>query len=539
MKRRLLAGLTASMLVLSLAACGGSSRPAQTTAAAAETAAATEATATEAAPAETQPQPAAEVSEATGGKILKTAASFAYPSLDVHTEYYGWYTSIYGLSEALFKIGPDMGLVPCLAESAETDGTVMTIKLQDAAAFSNGNPLTADMVIRNLQRLAEVNPRFAFLGDFDYEAVDDKTLTIDTKNPYPTLKNDLASPECGMIDLDATTDFDLDPVCTGPFVISEFIPSGDVTVTRNENYWGGDVILDGAVFYYMQEDQPKLMAMQSGELDCYNSIDSASLQIYLSDPASYKVVQIAGTRLQFYILNENRLDDKVREAINLIVDKDTIAAYQEGTVSPAVGPFLPSAAYGQVKVPAVDTDKAKALLEEDGYTLGSDGFYEKDGAKLHLNICYYAARNLDAIAILMQEQLNNCGIETELTVEEDPDATYIATGDFDIALYCMISDKAGDPLYFIDSTLAEGAYYDCGGFDDDECQAAIEQLRIEPDPAKRAELANKCIQIAIDDNAFGYVGLFNQTTVLKPGVSGFAEDIPFDFYGVDAKTNKQ
>ena len=119
MKRRLLAGLTASMLVLSLAACGGSSRPAQTTAAAAETAAATEAAATEAAPAETEAQPAAEASGATGGKILKTAASFAYPSLDVHTEYYGWYTSIYGLSEALFKIGPDMGLVPCLAESAE------------------------------------------------------------------------------------------------------------------------------------------------------------------------------------------------------------------------------------------------------------------------------------------------------------------------------------------------------------------------------------------------------------------------------------
>jgi len=536
MKKRFFAGLTAGMLALSLAACGGQSQPAQTTAAPA--AAETTAAAAETTAAETAEAPAADA-PAAGEKILRTAASFAYPSLDVHTEYYGWYTSIYGLSEALFRIGPDMGLVPCLAESAETEGNVMTIKLQEKAAFSNGNPLTAEMVIRNLQRLAEVNSRFAFLGDFTYEAVDDHTLTIDTGAPYPTLKNDLASPECGMIDLDATTDFDLDPICTGPFVIKEFIPSGDVTVARNENYWGGDVTLDGAVFYYMQEDQPKLMAMQSGEIDCYNSVDSASLQIYLSDPASYKVVQIAGTRLQFYILNENRLSDKVREAINLIVDKDAIAAYQEGTVSPAVGPFLPSAAYGQVTVPAPDPEKAKALLEEDGYAPGADGVWEKDGQKLHLNICYYAARNLDAIAILMQEQLQNNGFEVELTVEEDPDATYIATGDFDIALYCMISDKAGDPLYFLDSTLAEGSYYDCGGFDDDECQAAIEQLRIEPDPAKRAELANKAVQIAIDDNAFGYVGLFNQTTVLKPGVSGFAEDIPFDFYGVDAKTDKQ
>ncbi|MBQ9420850.1 MAG: ABC transporter substrate-binding protein [Lachnospiraceae bacterium] len=546
MRKQVLSAAVISFLMLTMAACG-SSQPVQTTAAAAETTAAAQeaaAAAAETTAAAAETTAAAETAAtseapAAGEKILKTAASFAYPSLDVHTEYYGWYTSIYGLSEALFKIGPDMGLVPCLAESAETEGNVMTIRLKEAAAFSNGNPLTAEMVIRNLQRLAEVNSRFAFLGNFEYAAVDDHTLTIDTKEPYPTLMNDLASPECGMIDLDATTDFDLDPVCTGPFVISSFVPSGDVTVKRNENYWGGDVTLDGAVFYYMQEDQPKLMAMQSGELDCYNSIDSASLQIYLSEPENYKVVQIAGTRLQFYILNENRLSDKVREAINLIVDKDAIAAYQEGTVSPAVGPFLPSAAYGQVTVPAVDPEKAKSLLEEDGYTLGADGIYEKDGEKLHLNICYYAARNLDAIAILMQEQLKNNGFDVELTVEEDPDATYIATGDFDIALYCMISDKAGDPLYFLDSTLAEGSYYDCGGFDDDECQAAIEQLRIEADPAKRAELANKAVQIAIDDNAFGYVGLFNQTTVLKPGVSGFAEDIPFDFYGVDAHTTKE
>ena len=324
-------------------------------------------------------------------------------------------------------------------------------------------------------------------------------------------------------------------ICAYAFAVSEQNADNGTIVTAPTC---GSCGVIPAVFYYMQEDQPKLMAMQSGELDCYNSIDSASLQIYLSDPASYNVVQIAGTRLQFYILNENRLDDKVREAINLTVDKDGIAAYQEGTVSPAVGPFLPTAAYGQVTVPSVDTEKAKQLLEEDGYTLGADGIYEKDGEKLSLNICYYAARNLDAIAILMQEQLKAIGIDSVLTVEEDPDATYISTGDFDVALYCMISDKAGDPLYFLDSTLAEGSYYDCGGFSDDECQAAIEQLRTEADPEVRAELANKAVQIAIDDNAFGYVGLFNQTTVLKPDVHGFAEDIPFDFYGVDAKTDK-
>ncbi len=478
-----------------------------------------------------------ESSQSSGSKILRTAASFAYPSIDVHKEYYGWYTSIYGVSEALFKMDENMSAEPCLASDAVADGSVWTITLNDNAAFSNGTALTADMVIRNLQRAARENERFAYLADFTMTVVDDKTFTIDTGDVYPTLRNELASPELGMIDLDATTDYDNAPVCTGPFVISSFQPEGDVEVVKNESYWGGDVALDGAVFYYMQEDDPKLLAMQSGEIDCYNSVSSAALAIYEQEPDKYNVVSIPGARLQFYILNENTLDDSVREAINLTVDKDKIAEYLSGTVSAAVGPFNTSAAYGKVSVPAVDTDRAKELLEADGYTLGADGFYEKNGEKLSINIKYYAARSLDTLALLIQEQLKAVGIDSVLGVEEDPDSTYIANSDFDLALYCMIADKSGDPLYYIDSVFSEGAYFDCGGFSDDTCEELIQELKYETDSDKRAALANEIVQIAIDDNGFGFVGLFNNTTVLRPGVSGFAEDIPFDFYGIDAETD--
>ena len=537
MKKKFLSVLLAATFAVSAAGCGTTTadpatvtpdrtqdaqaeQPAQTGDGTEETGAVTEPVAAEA-------------------KVLRAATSFAYGSLDVHKEYYGWYTSIYGVSEALFKMDENMSAAPCLAKDAVADGSVWTITLKDGVTFSNGTALTAEMVVKNLQRAAEVNERFAYLADFEITAVDDKTITIDTKDVYPTLRNDLASPELGMIDLDATTDFDNAPVCTGPFVITSFRPEGDVEVAKNENYWGGDVKLDGAIFYYMQEDDPKLLAMQSGEIDCYNSVSSAALAVYEQDPDNYHVVSIPGARLQFYFLNENTLDDSVREAINLTVDKDAIAAFLSGTVSPAVGPFNPSAAYGKVTVPAVDTDKAKEILEADGYTLGSDGFYEKDGERLTIRIKYYAARSLDTVALLIQEQLAAVGIDAELGVEEDPDATYLATGEFDLGLYCMIADKAGDPYYFINSVFAEGSYYDCSGFDDAQCEELIDELKNETDASKRAELANEIVQIVVDDNAYGFVGLFNSTTVLRPGVTGYAEDIPFDFYGVDADTDIQ
>ena len=479
------------------------------------------------------------LSLAEASKTLKLAESFAYPSLDTHKDYYGWYSSIYGVSETLFRVGNDLSIQPLLAEKSEVsdDGLTWTITLNANAAFSNGTPVTADMVVRNLQRLAEVNERFAYLSGFSIEAVDDKTLTITTPEIYPTMLSDITSPEMGVIDLDATTDFDSNPIGTGPFVVKAFEPEGTVEVVKNNAYWNGEVKLDGAVFYYLQDDESKLMAMQSGEIDGYTSVTAAAKAIYAAEPDRYVLTEIPATRLQFYSLNENKLDANVRAAINLTVDCDAIAAYLGGTVSPAVGPFSAAAPYGQVTKPAPDADAAKAALEAAGYTLNSDGMYEKDGQVLTLNICYYAARSLDSIALLMQEQLKAIGVDSVLNVYEDPDSTYIATGDYDIALYCMIADKAGDPYYCIDALFRQDSRWAIGGFKNDDCEALINTLQYETDIEKRAELANQIVQMVIDDNAFGFVGLFNKTTVTAPGVVNIAEGCPFDFYGVSAETD--
>ena len=474
----------------------------------------------------------------TEGKWLKLAESFAYPSLDAHKDYYGWYTSIYGVTETLFRVDDDLSIQPLLAEdySVSVDGKTWTIRLADAV-FSNGTAVTADMVVRNLQRLAEVNERFGYLGSFRFDVLDEKTLTVTTPEIYPTMLSDLSAPELAIMDLDGTTDFDNAPIATGPFVVKSFQPEGTVEVVKNEAYWNGEVKLDGVTFYYMQDDDSKLMAMQAGEIDGYTSVTAAAKQIYSADPATYTLTVIPATRLQFYVLNMNRLDDSVREAINLTVDCEAIAAYLGGTVSAAVGPFSASAPYGQVTKPAPDATAAKTLLEADGYTLNAGGIYEKDGQPLELTICYYAARSLDSIALLMQEQLKNIGVSAKLVVQEDPDATYVSTGDYDIALYCMIADKAGDPYYCVDALYRMACKWAIAGFPTEESEALINQLQYETDIGQRAALANQIVQMSIDTNAFGYVGLFNKTTVTRVGVSGIAENCPFDFYGVSAATD--
>ena len=520
-RKRMLSLLLAVGLLLSLSACGSGGGAPDAPTAQAQNAG-----------------PSAPESPA-APKILRLAESFAYPSLDVHKDYCGWYTSIYGMSETLFRVADDLSVQPWLAEKYEVspDGLTWTFTLRENAAFSNGKALTAGMVVRNLQRLAGMNERFAYLAAFDCVAGDDRVFSVITPDVYPTMLSDLTAPELGIMDLDDTTDFDNAPICTGPFVVRSFEPEGTVEVAKNTAYWNGEVKLDGAIFYYMQDDDSKLMAMQSGEIDGYTSVTAAAKQIFRAEPDRYVLTEIPATRLQFYVLNENRLDDNVRKAINLTVDCPAIAAYLGGTVSAAVGPFSAAAPYGQVTKPAPDAAAAQAALEAAGYTRNASGMYEKDGKVLTLNICYYAARSLDSIALLMQEQLKAVGVDATLTVQEDPDSTYVATGDFDVALYCMIADKAGDPYYCIDALFRADSRWAIGGFNSEECEAMINALQYETDVAKRAALANQIVQTVIDDNAFGFVGLFNKTTVTAPGVVNIAERCPFDFYGVSADTD--
>lgn len=470
-------------------------------------------------------------------KIIRVSESFALQTLNPHLDYQGWYTSIYGVTETLFYMNDQSTLTSLLAESAKADGTLWTITLKEHTSFSNGDPVTPDMVIRNLKAAGEINTRFADFKDYTYAVLDQNTFTIDTKKVYPMLLNDLASPELAIADLDHSGDMKSELVATGPFVVSSFEPGGTIEVARNEQYWNGRAKLDGAVFYYMPEAGTSMMAMQNGELDAYTSVTSDAAEQYRKEPEKYKLTTIPATRLQFYILNENRQNEAVRKAINLTVDAKAIEGYLNGTVSETVGPFSPTAPYGKVTKAKTDVTAAKALLEEDGYTLNSDGYYEKDGKVLSIKLAYYAARSLDTLAALMQEQLKEAGIMAVLTCEEDPDGTYITTGDFDIGLFCMIADKAGDPYYFISCTLKDGAPYNCGGFQNEQVQSEILKLETEADTKERARLADQIIQTAIDENAFGYVALFNKITVTRNGVSGVAENNPFDFYFLNADTD--
>ena len=482
---------------------------------------------------EVAPQPPAEP------KNVRIADLFAntYTSLDAQMGSFGWYTSALGLSETLFRIDDSYAVVPWLAESASVEGATWTITLRDDVVFSDGSPLTAAIAAACIERAPQVNELAKALIDATFEVTGDLTFTVTTPEYLPTMLNELCNTYNAIINLDASADIDNAPVCTGPFMASEFDPGVSVKLIRNENYWGGEVLLDSVEGIYVADADTLSLAFQNGEIDAFIGPTTNDLEIFGAAPDKYTVTSTPASRLYYYYLNMERIPEQdLRAAINMAVDADSVCILLAGLASPTVGAYGPDTAYGGVTKNGYDPEGAKALIEGLGYEMGADGYYQKNGASIELDIAYYAARSIDKIVLLMQEQLKAVGIKATLTVSEDPDGTYITTHDFDIGLYCMIANPSADPYYYMNRVVS-GGLYTSGGYDSAEAKALLERLYSEPEASKRAELAVSMQQQIIDDEAMGFIALLNKITVMRTGVVSCNENNPISYYFINATTD--
>lgn len=471
---------------------------------------------------------------AEGGHI-NMAVSFWY-EMDAHTDYNGWYTSMYGITETLFKANDSGEIEGWLAESGTAEGNVWTITLKDGVTFSNGNPVTSDVVIKNLQRVAEVNERGVTFASATFEAVDDKTFTITTPEVYPTMLDDLADPFTSIMDVDNITDYNTGIIATGPFTLTSYAVEDSVELAANENYWDGDVALDSASVFYIPDAATEAMSLQSGEIDMYINPDVDSVALFSAD-SNYTVASTPKTMIRTLIFNQENIPDaNVRKAVAESIDKEGIEAILGGTDSLTEGAYSSESAYGAVTALPYDTADAESLLTEAGYTKNADGMFEKDGQPLTLRLAYYSARSNDKIATLMQDQLKDAGITIEMVSYDEPEGTYMSTGDFDLAVYYCSSSAGTDPYAFLNAELSSTGSMNSGKYSNPEVDTLLTEMATCTDADRRVEIATQVQQMAIDDVSVVYYAIPNKITVMKSTVTNAGETMPKDYYILNKDT---
>ena len=295
----------------------------------------------------------------------------------------------------------------------------------------------------------------------------------------------------------------------GPYKVDQFdYNSGTVSFVPNEKWWGEKPKLD-KVTYRQMESQATINAYQAGEVDAVEITNKDHLAV----AKTVKDTTLRGTlRPSNYLVTLNAktptLEDvKVREAVFTGINRETLAQVRFNGMDYTENLPGSFALFQNQKgyqdnfggLVTYDQDKAKQLLDEAGWTEGSDGIREKDGKKLTLRYVTFGDSQLTkSTAAAMQKMLKDIGVD--LQVAERPSSDFsqvIAEREFDVLTSGFTSyDPYGvayfKQVYASDSELNKSG---TGTPEMDEKIAELQQLPTQEEQIERAnELEKEALQ---------------------------------------------
>lgn len=409
-----------------------------------------------------QPAAPAETSTPVDGGTLTRAMTSEPVTIDPHgAANSGLNLILPYIFDTLVTRQRDGKLVGLLAEDWQTseDGKVLEFKLKSGVTFHDGTPLTADAVVFTFERFKEVgdkSPIISSIRQFEtVEAVDELTVRFTFAQPTATFISALAMPHAGILSPSAVEaageEMGRKPVGTGPFKFADWQSGVSITLERNPDYqWGtpeaenrGPVKFERLVFKVVPDPSTQLSALQAGEVDVLFVNEPSHMAKFENDESvRMEMVDLDSLIYLGYNCAKAHFDDaRVRRALNHTVNRaEIIETALGGLGEEAFTPLTPSMlgydeslkAYGQEYDPA----KTKALLIEAGFTQAADGTWERDGQKLAGKLLTSTRAPNEAIATVLQSQLQAVGVPVEIQ-QLDSAAVMAATseGAFDLLLW--------------------------------------------------------------------------------------------------------
>lgn len=282
--------------------------------------------------------------------------------------------------------------IPYLAEEYSVrpeDKSKWVFKLRKGVKFHDGSDFNADAVIWNLEKLfkkeapqydpKQISATACCMMDIKgWTKIDEYTVEMDTGTPdamvlyrLPWLR--MASP-AQWKKLGSWEAFEKNPSGTGPFKIAEIVPGQRAVLVRNAEYWDKNRLPKVARMELVPipDHNTRAAALLSGQVDFIEApppdiiprLQSAGMQIVRNRyPHIWPyILRVAGEATPFK-------DVRVRQAINLAIDRDGLVKLLGGNTLPATGLMLPNSPwYGEPSFKIrYAPDEAKKLLQEAGY----------------------------------------------------------------------------------------------------------------------------------------------------------------------------
>ena len=454
----------------------------------------------------------------------------------------------------------DANLVPQLAAEAPSrengglsaDGLSVTWKLRKDVKWHDGKPFTADDVVFTWEYAKDPGTAAYTTGAYTpikVEKVDDFTVKVVFSQPTPFWADAFVG-VAGMIlpkhhfgeyvgtkSRDAPAN--LKPVGTGPYKFVDFKPGDIITAERNPDYFiktqphfdtlevkgGGDAVsaaravLQTGEYDYawnLQVEDEVLKRMETGGRGKISGVASGDIEFIILNPTD-PWTEVDGERSSVKTKHPTLSDPKVREAINLLIDRDSIQKFIYGRGGTATASFVNEPAEFKSKKLKYEfsIDKANKILDEAGWKRGGDGIREKDGKKLK----YVFQTSINAprqkTQAIIKQACQRAGIDLEL---KSVTASVFFSSDVanpdtytklyvDMEMYTTTQPQP-DPERFLNQFVSweianrENKWLgrNVSRYSDPEADKAYKAAQSELDPVKRAALLIKVNEIFCEAN---------------------------------------
>ena len=342
--------------------------------------------------------------------------------------------------DTLITMDADQKFYPGLATkwTIEDSSKKFTFTLRDGVKFHDGSMLTSAAVKGSFDRILDPKTKagavVSLVGPIDkITTPDERTVVFTFKQPYPAFMLQIWRYFFGVLSSKylatlKSGDVAAEPVGSGPFKLAGRSPDGVVTLEAFPDYaWGADIFKNRAAPYLerlkfraITEPSTRVATLESGENLLIDEIPEADYARLRGDDRFRFVLSPRASHTLGFSMNVTKPptdDHAVREAVSWAVDRKTIVEKVFfGVHHATVGP-LSEGVWARdesiEKMFAFDPARAKKILDDAGWKLGSGPIRQKSGQNLEILLVTFRSPWTE-IAQALQSQLRDVGIDLKI-----------------------------------------------------------------------------------------------------------------------------
>jgi peptide/nickel transport system substrate-binding protein len=298
----------------------------------------------------------------------------------------------------------------------------------------------------------------------------------------------------------------------GPYLVDSSDMKTQTVLVRNPKWWGNPAGPSKVTIRGNGDAQSLAQQLTNKELQVIAPQADGAVATSLRNDSTVQVFAAGGQtfeHIDFNFKNPLFKDIAVRKAISACIPRQRLVDTLVKDVDPNAKPlgnqmFMPNEQGYEDHYADTgngDVAAAKKILEDAGYTLGSDGIYAKGGQRVSFKLGHKVVQRREDTVRIVQAQCRQAGIDVVDDQAEDFNDARLPAGEWEAALFAWVGTPFKSSSYGNYASVNKGGSANYQAYSNPQFDDLYTQANAELDFTKRTQDMNQLDKIMHDDVA--------------------------------------